>query len=242
MAYKRYLLLLSAAALLLVMPACSKNKTGTVKIQFVPKAGQADLQYGAEHQNSLGQTFKMSLLRFYVSELALTGEDPETYEGSHFSIDLDNLTITAVNVPKGDYTGISFGVGVEESINHSDPTAADASSPLNPAHDRYQHWDWNTGYIFIKLEGTADTTTNGVADANFLYHIGTDDLYKLITINSQYEVAKDETTTVNVEVDVAEILKNIDFKTEIRSHTSPDTYDVAVKIANNIPGAFRPGN
>ena len=207
MHFKRYFLVLLAAGALLLMPACSKNKTGSLDIQFVPKAGTSDFQYGTEYQNDLGQTFKMSLLRFYVSQLMLTGDEPQDLSDQYYSVDMDHLTISVPEVAKGKYTGLTFGIGVDDAMNHVDPTTTDGSSPLNPASSGYQHWAWNSGYIFIKLEGMADTTGDGAMDCSLTYHIGTDNLYHMVNIASNFEVEKKKKSTIRVEVDVKQILK-----------------------------------
>lgn len=239
MKHQRLLPFLLAALVLLILPACNKNKTGTLEIQFVPKVGTEDLTYGQEYTNGMGQAFKMSLLRYYVSQVTLLGDEQQHFPDQYFSVDLQDLTVTISEVPKDQYTGLSFGVGVDQSANHSDPTTFDINSPLNPANAAYQHWDWNSGYIFIKLEGQADTTNNGVADANFTYHIGTDDLYKSIALYSDITIAKGMATIVQVEVDVATILDQVDFKSEIRTHTDLPTLPLATKISDNLLDAFK---
>lgn len=242
MHFKRYFLVLLATGALLLMPACSKNKTGSLDIQFVPKAGTADLHYGTEYQNDQGQAFTMSLLRFYVSQLMLTGDEPQDFPDQYFSVDMGRLTISLPEIQKGKYTGLSFGIGVDQSVNHNDPTTMDVNGPLNPADSNYQHWAWNSGYIFIKLQGMADTTGDGVMDCSLVYHIGTDDLYRTANISSNFAVEKNKTTTVRVEVDVKQILKGLNFATEPDSHTEAAKLQAATKIADNLPNAFKAGN
>lgn len=57
-----------------------------------------------------------------------------------------NVTLRGT-VPEGDYTGLSFTIGVPFEWNHGDPTVA--PSPLNLTA---MFWNWRGGYKFIKFE------------------------------------------------------------------------------------------
>jgi hypothetical protein len=51
------------------------------------------------------------------------------------------------------------------------------------------HWSWNTGYIFMKLEGKfdADTTAN-ILSQDYLFHTGLNDLYTTATFNKSFQL------------------------------------------------------
>lgn len=72
-----------------------------------------------------------------------------------------NTTITG-QAPEGDYTQVSFKLGVPESLNHQNQ--ATATSPLNITG---LWWSWQNGYKHIKVDGTSDALTGGV-----LFHLG----------------------------------------------------------------------
>ncbi|MBT8077488.1 MAG: metallo-mystery pair system four-Cys motif protein [Gammaproteobacteria bacterium] len=57
----------------------------------------------------------------------------------------DMNTTLRISVPPGDYTGLSFGVGVPASLNHADPLQAKAPLTLTA-----MHWHWRSGYKFLR--------------------------------------------------------------------------------------------
>ena len=75
-----------------------------------------------------------------------------------------------------DYNNLSALVGVDSSINHSDPSAFPNESVLNISNAGAMHWGWNPGYIFISVEGKVDTLANSSStfDKNFSFHVGKD--------------------------------------------------------------------
>lgn len=65
-------------------------------------------------------------------------------------------------VPKGEYTGVRFNLGVPFSMNHQD--ASQASSPLNLTS---MFWVWRFGYKFTRI----DFATTGIPQGYFI-HLG----------------------------------------------------------------------
>lgn len=133
----------------------------------------------------------------------------------------------SVSIDPGNYQGISFGVGIDSVLNHSDPALLSASHPFSYNVSSDLHWGWSTGYIFLKMEGFADTsgTGTGPIDQTFLYHIGVDELYRRFDFYSNsFSITKDQTTTMNIELDVAKMFTNgvdtIDLKTENATQSS----------------------
>lgn len=66
--------------------------------------------------------------------------------------------------PEGDYTGVSFMVGIPPELNHID--AATAPAPLN---DTGLWWAWTSGYKFARID--VATTVN----PSFFFHLGATD-------------------------------------------------------------------
>lgn len=62
------------------------------------------------------------------------------------------------SVPKGNYSGIEFTVGVPFALNHQDPTIAPA--PLNSTA---MFWNWQGGYKFIKFDTSSSIHSNQAA-------------------------------------------------------------------------------
>ena len=69
-----------------------------------------------------------------------------------------------LNIPPGNYSGISFLMGVDSLHNVSGAQ----SGALDPANGMF--WTWNTGYIMAKMEGTSPVSS--LPNQKIEYHIG----------------------------------------------------------------------
>jgi hypothetical protein len=70
--------------------------------------------------------------------------------------------LSIANVPVAEYKGVSYTIGVDSTRNVSGAQ----TGALDPANGMF--WSWNSGYIFMKFEGTSPQATGG----NFSYHVG----------------------------------------------------------------------
>ncbi|MEO6150658.1 MAG: MbnP family protein, partial [Mucilaginibacter sp.] len=132
--------------------------------------GEDDLVLNDEtYTNAHGDEFTISMFKYYVSNVSLVKADGSKYTipESYFLIDAadeDSHLQTLENIPAGDYTAISFTIGVDSVRNSSGAQ----TGALDPAKGMF--WDWDTGYIFVKFEGNSPKST---APGNKLtFHIG----------------------------------------------------------------------
>ncbi|AYA36963.1 hypothetical protein D3Y59_07760 [Hymenobacter oligotrophus] len=156
----------------LVFTACgSKNKAqpskGTLQLQFENVVGTQALALGQTYTTADGDPFTVSKLNYYISNIRLTKADgsewaePESYHLVKHD-QTSTRTIALQQVPTGNYTAIRFTIGVDSTRNVSGAQAG----ALDPLNDMF--WTWNTGYIFLKLEGTSPRAANG----QLVFHIG----------------------------------------------------------------------
>ncbi|HMX38785.1 MAG TPA: hypothetical protein PKD78_00600 [Saprospiraceae bacterium] len=154
--------------------------TGDVEIEFENRAGDATMILGNEYTNAAGEKLRFSTFNYYISNIVLVNKDGSTYtvpkNDSYFLVkqaDAPSRTIQLSNVPAGDYTGLRFVLGVD-SLKSVSP-AAERTGVLDPATGASGHyWAWNSGYIFLKMEGTspAAPVDPGSGQQRFEYHIG----------------------------------------------------------------------
>ncbi len=173
-AYSFLALLLTASAALLngcKHDADSQPSTGSVAFELKNVVGQQPLALdGTAYTTAGGETFTVNTFEYYISNVKLTKSDGTTYAAPN-EYHLINTakpgssSFTVGNVPAGDYTGVSFVVGVDSTTTKGDPLAL--TGDLNPANSMY--WAWNTGHIFLKLEGTVTSTS---PNKPFTCHIG----------------------------------------------------------------------
>ncbi|XWW48616.1 hypothetical protein JYG30_25145 (plasmid) [Fibrella sp. USSR17] len=159
------------------------NASARVEMRFSLEVDQKPLTLkSGRYTNRFGEAFSVSSLAFYVSNLRLLrdGQDPFVLpqDSSYFLIRASNQpsqTLPLSAVPAGTYSGIEFVVGVDSLRSVSD--LSQRIGVLDPTEvteeEGAMYWEWNSGYIFFKLEGyspQAPTDPSGVR--SFQYHIG----------------------------------------------------------------------
>ncbi len=217
-----------------------EKESNTVILNFENYVGAEELVLDTPiYRNSLNQGFDVSKLRYYVSNISLvnsTGKDFSLDE--YFLVDEDKKNsgkILLPDVEQGEYTALSFILGVD-SIHNCSGIQSGALDPVNG-----MFWAWNTGYIFLKLEGhSPDSKSHG----NFFeYHIGgyrnPVNCIRRITLvfAKPLRIEGGGNRTIHVKSDISEILKNpesIDFS---KLSTVTD-HNNAVMMAENYKDMF----
>lgn len=145
----------------------------TVDLPVVARVGTEAFACGKTYTNvgTTGTTYEPMDFRVYVHAVRLVTRDGQevpvtlTEDGTwqHSGVVLldfankDGLCTqgtAAMNasikgtVPQGDYTGLRFTLGVPEDLNHGDPTTLGA-----PLGDMGLHWNWQSGFLFTRIEG-----------------------------------------------------------------------------------------
>lgn len=157
-----------------------------VTLQFDARVGEQPFACGQTYADvgSTASTFTPWDLRLYVSGVTLwtaggeavaleLDQDGAWQSGDVALLDFEDATggctgtaetrsVVTGTVPAGDYTGLSFTVGVPFEINHDDATLA--SPPLDLTA---MFWSWAAGYKFIRLDGASTGMTGG-----FFFHLG----------------------------------------------------------------------
>jgi hypothetical protein len=156
----------------------SETTTGKMEIEFDNVAGEQDLVLNTTDEpytNAAGESYRVTTLRYYISNIKLKRSDGTVYEdplasdGStgYYLIDESDAasqTISLQNIPEGDYTEVTFTIGVDAA-----KVAEGAQTgPLDPGAGMF--WSWDSGYIFVKLEGTSSYSSD--PDHYILYHVG----------------------------------------------------------------------
>jgi hypothetical protein len=217
----------------LVLSACKKDEAsgdgvGNFQLRLYPTFEGQAFETGEIYRDVLGHRIRVDDFKLYISNAALLKTDGTTLP----LIDIDLFTLQTAQsikfeVPAGDYAGllVSFGVP-EESNKDQDPTQYPNDHPLSVAGAQGMFWGWNTGYIFMKFEGKADTL--GV-DGNemlhpFAFHCGEDVLYRSHDFNVPFNVGDDGTSCMDLRFAVDRFFYSasdtIDIKVNYLTHTS----------------------
>jgi hypothetical protein len=216
--------------------ANKEKKKGTIILQFENYVDDKPLNLDSTtYHNHIGQPYTISKFKYYIGNIHLKKKNGAEYSSSdYFLINEEDSTskqITLDNVPDGEYTSISFIVGVD-SIHNCSGAQSGALDPMNA-----MFWAWNTGYIFLKLEGQSPLSQSPGKLLEF--HIGgykePNNCIRNISLDLNYNTAK--CSAIKIKTDVSEIFKTpltVDFS-KISSVTD---FHYATRIANNYVDMF----
>ena len=168
---------LSSLAIIFILAisisSCKKEDSdgpGDVKVSFEYVFGSNALPW-AINQTMLhpktGDSLTFTTFAFYLTNVRLQNEDGSWWEeaDSYHIICAacdDASSFTLQNVPKGTYVAMEYTLGVDSTRNVSGAQ----TGALSPANGMF--WDWNTGYIMLKAEGSSPQSSTGA----FTFHLG----------------------------------------------------------------------
>ena len=213
---------------------------GLLSIVFNHYVNSLDLNLDSSvYKNSFEQTFIVTNFKYYIGNIHLKKTDEKEYiSRDYFLINEDaekSKNIILNNIPNGEYTSISFIIGVDSAHNCNGAQ----SGALDPVNTMF--WAWNTGYIFLKVEGKSSFSKS--PGNIFEYHIGgyksPSNCIRSVTLKFEHPLVIENTKTadIKIKVDVAEILKtptNIDF-TKLPTVTDSNN---ATTLADNYMDMF----
>ncbi|PZP42937.1 MAG: hypothetical protein DI598_16330 [Pseudopedobacter saltans] len=186
--------------------------------------------------NENGDDYYITLFKYYISNIQLIDMN-----GNYVDLNKDSYLINArdsntlhrhiENISLGHYKGIKFLIGVDSSKNSEGVQDGD----LDPANGMF--WSWNTGYVFLKMEGVSSKSLN--KNGRLFFHIGgIRSPYNTLRIfekmfDRPIEIRKDRNNILTITADVNGLFKGkkkIDF-----SHIggTMESGTVAMDIADN---------
>ncbi|MBL7813838.1 MAG: hypothetical protein JNL70_02445 [Saprospiraceae bacterium] len=252
-------------AALLVVASCKKedtidpNEKGSVVLEFdnIYEGQQLKLN-DVTYKTAAGEDINISQFDYFVSNIHLVKEDGSEYivpqDNSYFLVKESNVasqTLTLTDVPAANYKSVKFMIGVDSLRNTMD--VSKRTGILDPAAGAAgMYWSWNSGYIFMKMEGTSpsaplDSATNL---RKFRMHIGGFGGLNSKTINNikeasltdaDGEMAKVRASakpTFHITVDASKVLNgstNVSLKTNATTMFNA----FSVNVANNYQSMFK---
>ena len=210
------------------------NQIGTINIDFDNVVGTNDLALNTgSYTNAAGNTFKVSKFIYYISNIKLTKTDGTKFvdKNSYYLINeatAASQSLSLDSIPVGDYNAIEFVIGVDSTRNVSGAQ----TGALDPTNDMF--WTWNSGYIFVKMEGTSTSAPSN----DLTFHIGgfqsPNNTIRSVNRSFPTNLTVKNTTVskVKMKTDVLEMFtspQNIDFSTFNFTMGGP----TSVTVANN---------
>jgi hypothetical protein len=215
---------------------------GYAVISFSNYVGDQKLQLDSTHyKNALGQDFTVSNFKYYVGNFKLYKGDSLKYKSDdYFLVKADDPKSSQFTLPMiyedGEYTSMSFTLGVD-SLHNCSGAQSGALDPVNA-----MFWSWNSGYIFLKLEGKSPASKS--PGNIFEYHIGgykaPANCIRTITIDlkkTPLKVYHEEECGIELKTDILEMLKNpmtVDFS----KLSSVTDFHHAEEMADNYKDMF----
>lgn len=247
----RNLLILSTVSLFVVFTSC-KDKvegepcepvTAQLSVTVQPVFGSEILFLDSTYSTPEGYGVQFTDLKFFAEDVrgqALQLKDASFFDYRETGIDL----LTGEGRPE-DFASINGNLGVQASLNNSDPSAFPNDHVLNISNSGGMHWGWNPGYIFMKVEAKVDTIPDGndLFDHTVVFHVGkNENLQTFNFANINWQQIDDMTYHFPLKLDMLNFLDNgtqsIDLKTEYTSHTAPGQEALSLKVIQNFNAAI----
>ena len=223
----------------------TKTEDTYLSLTIQPTFGAENLFLDSIYTSVEGHDLKVLDLKFYMTDLK-NSSNQLTEAVLYDFRETGKIASRTIGDPTK-FSSLQGNIGVIESLNHDDPSAFTNENPLNISNAGPMHWGWNTGYIFIVIEGKADTINDGIAlfDHSFSFHIGTDTYLENFSFsnlswlkNSTYEYE----LPLKFEFDkfLQNNGQNIDLKTENLTHTAAGQQVLTQKVNQNFKQALKP--
>jgi hypothetical protein len=241
-----------------VTPSGDTSIKSTLSIQFDNVAGDKNVQLNTgSYTNAVGEQFNIQLLQYFISNIKVKNAAGIEYtvpqDSSYFLVSEADAAsqFVKVKVPEGEYSSISFVLGVDSLRCTMDISKRTGVLDPSAGMDDGMYWGWNSGYIFFKMEGTSTVAPVDPSGQNkFRYHIGGFGGYNAPTLNNIKTITVDLTaggvakvrtgreSNIHLMVDV---LKMFNGGTNISIASNPTVMfsDFSVNIANNYVNMFR---
>lgn len=153
-----------------VKPTTPAVTTGSISLNFEHMVDTNALTLNTvNYVTANNDTVYFTKFKYYISNVKFTKSDGSIFSEpeSYHLIDeatASSKTFSVANVPFGNYTSVSFVIGVDSLRNVSGAqTGALATS-------NGMYWGWSSGYIMAKLEGHSNQS--GASTKDILYHVG----------------------------------------------------------------------
>jgi hypothetical protein len=246
---------IAALCIAAVITACTLSDdedlmgNGNVSIEFDNAYSTSDLILNTTSYNANEtEKIKISKVKYIVSNIRLEDKNGSVFtypkNESYFIVNEENTDsqfINLKNVPAGDYTKITFGIGIDQEKYLQG--AEGQGEFLAKAQEAGMMWPWQAGYKFFVFEGvyTSETT---IEETAFAFHMGSHgkalDNYKEITLDlpNTIRVRTSATPEIHVIANVANVLKGT---TTFMLDDAAQIHVDAVKspqIATNVNGMF----
>ena len=204
--------------------------------------GDVLLPDSLRYENAAHETLSVERLSYLLTGFALEREDGGWVELPESIAWMDaarrRTTARFADVPEGKYRALRFHLGPDAAVNSADPAQWPAGHALNPNVNGL-HWTWQTGYIFLALEGRFRAAAAG-EPGGYSYHFARTPNRTRISLAAPLDLTHD--AGVLLDFDLATLLnapRPLSFARDGDATHSREGDPVAAALMANLPGAFR---
>ncbi|MDI9320567.1 MAG: T9SS type A sorting domain-containing protein [Phycisphaerales bacterium] len=227
-------LLLPLVTILFTFNAFAQKKvTLTIKHML----GSTPFAFGTTSTNSLGQSFNITRVDYYISQITIIHDGGKTTSvpnkyilatgSANVNEELGTFSVTNVE-------GIKFHIGVEAPTNNGDPSLWPSTHPLAPKSPS-MHWGWSAGYRFIALEGKAGPSVSTTYE---MHGLGNANYFQQTVMVAGVNIGSN--VTINLDADYKEAVFGINVASGPIDHGANAT-DLEL-IKNFRDRVFKPGS
>jgi hypothetical protein len=237
-------------AFLFFLASCKKDATSTpagvghfyLHIHTYVNATKIDTTFPVA-TDAIGRQIKLNVAQFYVSAIRVMKSSGQFYDmsGAILLKTIGNEQFYVGDLPAGDYTSVSFNVGLGDPVNSTDPALYPASSILAPQTPAMWFGSTFQGYIFMNIQGLADTSATNTGPVNFpfSYQMGRpSEMYGVNLPTQNFSISAGQIYSTNIRCDFGKLLQGLNFKTQYSANPfiSPAN---AAQIAQGFSSMFR---
>ena len=229
-----------AIAIISISYSCKKEKSGILQAKVVFYFGDSLLKPDA-HYNFTAMAknyqFRMDVMKLYLSNITITNSTKQSVKLKDVVLAnylLNDKGIIIDSIPAGDYSNLTFNLGLDSILNNSKPGSFAFDNPLSTAQSMY--WGM-VKYRFAVLEGIVydnmGTELNAIS-----FHTGVD-LVREKVFSQNIKIMEDKTTMLTIKIDISKVftdpINTISPTSEIYTHTNPGKeYNISTKVMDNL--------
>ncbi|MCC6753558.1 MAG: hypothetical protein IT266_06195 [Saprospiraceae bacterium] len=190
--------------------SCSEDspETGTLEIMVRATYGDQPLVIGQSYDYYGRGTMKFTRSEFFMSHLSLNsdGAAMELKDIDYLRIHEHHTTearaqegmpLRFSGIAPGEFSGISFLIGLDEAQNNTNPANYPATHPMG---EGARYWAGGDTYMFSKVEGVYK---EGGKSVNYFYHSGFDEAMRPYRYEAPLRIEAGKTTRLYLYIDHA---------------------------------------
>ena len=180
---------------LAMVPGCKPEPLhggpGTLTLTAEFTLGGDSVLIGRTATDATGNALRLETFSIYLGGIELLNDTGAVRLSDAERWNAGDVNVWSYIVEPATYTGFRIHLGVPAEFNtDTDPTIWPNDHPLGVSGSAGMFWNWNTGYIFSKFDGKADTTGGTDFIHPFAYHIGGDGNLIEVRYESPWEVTE----------------------------------------------------